>query len=72
MKVSFLLAMARQVEGDNMLIDIKYAHTDEEKVWTWWRKNQSNQNLLPTAARLGDMDCVITYGVHSNIEVETD
>lgn len=70
MKVSFLLAMARQVEGDNMLIDIKYAHADENKVWEWFRKNQNNQEVLPTAQRIGAMDCVITYGVHANIEVD--
>ena len=69
MKASFLLAMARQVEGDNMLIDIKYANTDENKVWEWFRKNQQN---LPVAQKIGEMDCVITYGVHANIEVDSD
>ena len=69
MKVTFLLAMARQVEGDNMLIDIKYAHTDPAKVREWYWQNQ---NDLPNAQEIGGMQCVIIYGIHSDIEVATD
>lgn len=67
MKVSFLLKMARQVEGDYVFVDIVYAHTDENKVWEWHRKHQ---NDLPTAERINDVDCVVYYGVHADIEVE--
>jgi hypothetical protein len=69
MKVSFLLSMARQVEGEYHFIDIVYAHKDGERVHHWFRKNQ---NELPTTAVIAGTECVINYGIHEDIEVAED
>ena len=69
MKVSFLLSMARQIEGEYHFVDIVYAHKDGEKVHRWFREHQ---NDLPQVSVIGGTECVINYGVHDDIEVAED
>jgi len=69
MKASFLLSMARQVEGEYHFIDIVYAHKDNEKVHRWFREHQHE---LPTTAVISGTQCVVNYGVHEEIEIAED
>ena len=65
MKVSFLMRIARQVEGEYVFVDVIKAHTDPDKLFRFLRENQ-----LPQSTKIGEVNCVIEYGVIENVEVE--
>lgn len=67
MKVSFLMSIARQVEGEYVFVNIVKAHTNPDKLFRFLRENE-----LPPVRKIGEVDCTVEYGVIENVEVETD
>lgn len=65
MTVSIILAIARQVEGEMVFVKAIKANQSSEKLFKYLRENN-----LPRTERMGDIDCVIEYGVVEDIEVE--
>jgi hypothetical protein len=64
---AILLSIARQVEGEWVLVKILKAHTNPDKLYRYLR-----ENTLPRAENIGGVDCVIEYGVIENVEIEED
>jgi hypothetical protein len=65
MKVSFLLNIARQVEGEYVFVKVVKASTNPEKLHRFLRENN-----LPQTMTLGDANYVLEYGVIENVELE--
>ena len=65
MKVAIITAIARQVEGEFVFINVIKAHTDPNVL-----RQYLNQTDLPRTQKLADVDCVVEYGVIEDIEVE--
>lgn len=65
-KASFLMSLARQVEGEMVFVNVVKAHEDPDKLYGFLRRNE-----LPRTANIGGFDCVIEYGVIEGVEVET-
>lgn len=65
MKVAVLTKIARQVEGDYVFVNVLKAHTDPDKLYRFMRENQ-----MPLAEKIGNVDCVVEYGVIEDVEVE--
>jgi hypothetical protein len=65
MKVAILVSIARQVEGEFCFVRVVKANTNADKLHRFLR-----QNTLPQTTVLGDVDCVLEYGVIEDIEVE--
>lgn len=65
MKIAIITAVARQVEGEFVFINVIKAHTDPNEL-----RRYLNQNDLPRTSKLNDVDCVVEYGVIEDIEVE--
>ena len=65
MKVAIVTAIARQVEGEFVFINVLKAHTDPSVL-----RQYLNQTDLPRTQKLADVDCVIEYGIIEDIEVE--
>lgn len=67
MKVSFLMAIARQVDGEYVFVDVLKSHSNPDKLYRFLRENE-----LPQTNKFGEVECVIEYGVIENVEVEID
>lgn len=67
MKVSVLYSIARQVEGEYVLVDAVFAHANPDRVWRHVRTSQ-----LPTTTERDGIPYVIHYGVIEDIEVSED
>lgn len=65
MKVSILVSIARQLEGEYVLVKGEKAHVSADKLFRYLRETD-----LPRTATVGDMPCVIEYGVIEDIEVD--
>jgi hypothetical protein len=65
MKVAILFSLARQVEGEYVFVNVLKAHTDPNALRGYIAEAQ-----LPRAQKLGDVDCVVEYGVITDVEVE--
>lgn len=65
MKASILVSLARQVEGEYIFVKVVKAHADPDKLHRFLRQNE-----LPRTTKVGDVDCVIEYGVLEDIEIE--
>jgi len=65
MKIAILTALARQVEGEFVFVNVVKAHSDPE-----FLKKFLAENPQPRTGKFGDVDCVIEYGIISDIEVE--
>ena len=65
MKVANLVSIARQVEGEYVFVRVIKASTSSEKLFRFLREND-----LPRTVKIGEMDCVIEYGVIEDIEIE--
>jgi len=65
MKISILMAMARQVEGEYIFINVLKANTDVEVLNKFLREND-----LPRTRKVDQIDCVVEYGVIQDIELE--
>lgn len=60
--VSVLVRVARQVEGEFIMIDVMRADEDPQKL-----KDYLNQTSLPQTTEVDGVGYVISYGVHENI-----
>jgi len=67
MKVAILMSIARQVEGEYVFVNVVKANTDSDKLSQYLK-----ENTLPKTDRIGDIDCVIEYGIVQDIEIEED
>lgn len=65
MKASILFSIARQVEGEWILVNVLKANTDPEKLRSYLKGAE-----LPLTGNFNDMDCMIEYGVITDIEIE--
>jgi hypothetical protein len=64
-KVSVLLAIARQLEGEMVFVNAVKAHISSDKLHRYLREND-----LPRTKQMDGIDCVIEYGVLEDIEIE--
>lgn len=67
MKVSVLLSIARQVDGEFVFIKGLLANVDPDKLYKYLR-----QNDLPTTEKIGEVECVIEYGIIEDIEISQE
>jgi hypothetical protein len=67
MKITILQKIARQVEGEQVFCKVIMAHTDVDVI-----KKYLMDNDLPRTEKIQGVDCVIEYGVMTDIEVEGD
>lgn len=67
MKAAILLSIARQVEGEYVFVRVVKANKNSEKLFKFLREND-----LPQTVKLGDVDCVLEYGVIEEVEIEED
>lgn len=65
MKVAILFSIARQVEGEYVFVNVTKAHTNPEELRKYLAEAQ-----LPRTGKFDDVDCVIEYGVITDVEVE--
>ena len=67
MKISLLTKVARQVEGEFVFINVIKATTSPNSL-----RKYLYDNKLPRTEKVGDVDCVIEYGILEDVEVETE
>jgi hypothetical protein len=65
MKVGILTSIARQTDGEYVFIRIIKAHANPEVLHRFLREND-----LPRTAKVGDVECVLEYGVIEEVEIE--
>jgi hypothetical protein len=65
MEISILFSLARQVEGEWILVNVVQAHKDVNKL-----REYLAQNDMPRTMSQDGVDYVIEYGVIENIEVK--
>jgi hypothetical protein len=65
MKVSVLQSIARQIEGEYIMVKIVKAHVNPEKLYKFLRENE-----LPRTMTQDGVNYYIEYGVLEDIEVE--
>ena len=67
MKFAILLSIARQVEGEYVMCRVIKANHSAEALHKYLRTND-----LPRTAKIGDIECVIEYGVIEDIEPDEE
>jgi hypothetical protein len=67
MKASILVSIARQIEGEYVFVRVVKANRNSEKLFRFLRETE-----LPRTVKLGDVDCVLEYGVIEDVEIEED
>lgn len=65
MKVSVLVSLARQVEGEFVFANVLKANVDPEKL-----KEYLNNTDLPKTSVMNGINCVVEYGIFKDIEIE--
>ena len=65
MKISVLVSIARQVEGEWIFTNIVKAHVDSNNL-----KEYLNTTDLPKTGVFEGVECIIEYGIFKDIEVE--
>lgn len=65
MRVALLLKIARQVEGEFVFVSVEKANVDPDQI-----RQYLSTNDLPRTEKIQDIDCVIEYGVVTDVEVE--
>jgi hypothetical protein len=65
MNCAVLLSIARQIEGEFVLVRVIKASTNSDKLHRFLREND-----LPRNASLNNVECYIEYGVIENVELE--
>ena len=65
MKISLLLKIARQVEGEFVFVSVEKANVETDKIRKYLFENQ-----LPRTEKIQDVECVIEYGVVTDVEIE--
>lgn len=66
-KFNIITKVARQVEGDYVFVDVVKAHKDIDKLHRFLRENE-----LPRTETMGEVPCVIEYGVLEDVVVDVD
>lgn len=66
-KFSMITKIARQVEGEYVFVDVVKAHKDTDKL-----RQYLQQNELPRTEVMGNVPCVIEYGVLEDVVVDVD
>ena len=66
MKIAILTKIARQVEGEFVFINVIKASTNANDL-----RKYLFENTLPRTEKVGEVDCVVEYGIIEEIEVET-
>jgi len=67
MKVSILTKIARQVEGEFVFINVIKAASNANVLRKYLFDNE-----LPRTEKVGEVDCVVEYGIIDEIEVDED
>lgn len=67
MKIAILTKIARQVEGEFVFINVIKATMNPNTL-----RKYLFENDLPRTENIGDVDCVIEYGIIEDIEVEEE
>lgn len=65
MNISILLSIARQVEGEYVLVNVVQANKDVSQLREYLAKNE-----MPRTMSREGVDYVIEYGIIENIEVK--
>ena len=65
MKIGVLVKIARQVEGEFVFVNILRAHEDPEVIRQYLATNE-----LPRTENVQGVDCVLEYGVFTDVIVE--
>lgn len=65
MAANILISIARQVEGEYVFVRVIKASTSSDKLFRFLRETD-----LPRTAKIGEVDCVLEYGVIENVEIE--
>lgn len=64
MKVSILLSIARQVDGEFIFIKGILGDTNPDKLYKHLRHNN-----LPQTEKIDEIECVVEYGIIEDIEI---
>lgn len=67
MKISILLSIARQVEGEYVFVRPIRANKNAEVLFRYLREND-----LPRTEKIREVDCIIEYGVLEDIQVDEE
>lgn len=65
MKIAVLMRIARQVEGEFVFVSVDKATTNPNDL-----RKYLFENDLPRTEKVGEVDCVVEYGIIEDIEVE--
>jgi len=65
MKIAILVALARQVEGEFVFINVLKSHTDPGVLRKFLAENPQ-----PRTGKYSGVDCVVEYGIIEDVEVE--
>jgi hypothetical protein len=66
-KISILLSIARQVEGEYVFVRPIKANRNSEILFRYLREND-----LPRTEKIREVDCIIEYGVLEDIQVDDE
>jgi hypothetical protein len=66
-KAAVVVSIARQVEGEYVFVRVIKAHTNPDKLHRYLRETD-----MPRTAKVGDVECILEYGVIENIEIEEE
>jgi hypothetical protein len=65
MKAAILFSLARQVEGEYVFVNVIKAHVDPNQL-----RQHIAESQLPRTGKFGDVNCVLEYGVITDVEIE--
>jgi hypothetical protein len=65
MKIAILTKIARQVEGEFVFINVIKATTNPNEL-----RQYLFENDLPRTEKVGEVDCVVEYGIIEDIDVD--
>ena len=65
MKISVLISLARQIEGEYIFCNVIKSHVDPEVL----RDHLKNTDL-PKTVEMNGVKCIVEYGVFTDVEVE--
>lgn len=65
MKVAILISLARMVEGEYIFLRVIKANTNGDALHRYLR-----QTDLPRTVKIGEVDCVLEYGVVEEVEID--
>jgi len=65
MKIAVLFSLARQVEGEYVFANVLKTHVDPTVL-----REYLNSSDLPKTSVVAGVECVVEYGVFTDVEVE--